>query len=192
MSFTKVMAKNIGFLVVLLCVMLYTVTTRGSITTLQERAAPAETDAWGQAVEGIELRLFVSKNVSSALPGLPGLEMQLRNRGGGMASFAPEPLSHLVNLEVDGVWYAPMGAAGSDPRTRPLQFGVTANVSVIFQTDLVELDAAGKRLASNKLVLKPGRHTIRVRTPDNRGITIQDATPRVVRVISNPVIIDVP
>jgi hypothetical protein len=172
--------------------MLFTVTTRGSITTLQERAAPAETDAWGQPVEGIELRLFVSKNVSSALPGLPGLEMQLRNRGGGMASFAPEPLSHLVNLEVDGVWYAPMGAAGSDPRTRPLQFGVTANVSVIFQTDLVELDAAGKRLASNKLVLKPGRHTIRVRTPDNRGITIQDATPRVVRVISNPVIIDVP
>jgi hypothetical protein len=192
MSLTKVTAKNIGFLVVSLCVMLFTVTTRGSITTLQERAAPAETDAWGQAVEGIELRLFVSKNVSSALPGLPGLEMQLRNRGGGMASFAPEPLSHLVNLEVDGVWYAPMGAAGSDPRTRPLQFGVTANVSVIFQTDLVELDAAGKRLASNKLVLKPGRHTIRVRTPDNRGITIQDATPRVVRVISNPVIIDVP
>jgi hypothetical protein len=192
MSLTKVTAKNIGFLVVSLCVMLFTVTTRGSITTLQERAAPAETDAWGQPVEGIELRLFVSKNVSSALPGLPGLEMQLRNRGGGMASFAPEPLSHLVNLEVDGVWYAPMGAAGSDPRTRPLQFGVTANVSVIFQTDLVELDAAGKRLASNKLVLKPGRHTIRVRTPDNRGITIQDATPRVVRVISNPVIIDVP
>jgi hypothetical protein len=189
---TKVTANRIEVLVVSLSVMLYTVTIRGSLTSLQERAAPSEIESWGQPVEGIELRLFVSKNVSSASPGLPGLEMQLRNRGGSMASFAPEPLSHLVNLEVDGVWYSPMGAAGSDPRTRTLQSGMTANVPVVFQTSLVELDAAGVSLPSNKLVLKPGRHTIRVRTPDTRGITIQDAAPRVVRVISNPVIVDVP
>jgi hypothetical protein len=184
----KVM-KSMALGIVSFCVMFCTVTIRDSLASFQRSAPSAE--SWGEPVEGIELRL-ASKNTTSVSLGLQDLEMELRNRGSMTVLFAPDPLSHLVNLEVDGVWYAPMGAAGGDPSTRTLQPGMAAKVPVRFQTYLVELDASGNRLLSNKLVLKPGRHTIRVRTPDTRGITIQDTTPRELRVISNHVVVDVP
>jgi hypothetical protein len=128
-------------------------------------------DVWGQPVEGMQMKLTSSANIPSASAQLPGLELELRNNGSRAVTIVPEFIGHLAQIEVDGVWYSPAGAAGSSPRAATLLRGATARITLKYQTDLFALDANGSR-STSKLLVTPGRHTVRVRTPGTRGVTL--------------------
>jgi len=118
-----------------------------------------DADAWGEAVDGVQLHLGVA-SVLPTLPGeLPALDVQIRNQG-------PEPVvvrSEAIiaaRIEIDGVWYRQIvgftgtampivvapGAESSLGRIRPIA------------SNMDEIDARPAR----QLELSPGSHRIRV------------------------------
>ena len=64
-----------------------------------------EPQAWGEAVQGIELKVEVADGPLPLRAGevLP-LQVQLRNRGTRPVSFVAEAIVH-PDIEIDGVWY---------------------------------------------------------------------------------------
>ncbi len=71
--------------------------------------APQDGAAWGQAVQGVQLRLAISDGPLPVRAELLPLEVQLRNRGMGPVTFIGEAIIH-PEIEVDGVWYAQVRA----------------------------------------------------------------------------------
>ena len=64
-----------------------------------------EPQAWGEAVQGIQLKVEVADGPLPLRAGevLP-LQVQLRNRGTRPVSFVAEAIVH-PDIEIDGVWY---------------------------------------------------------------------------------------
>ena len=136
--------------------------------------AASGADAWGDAVDGVQLRLDLAKNPPPWPPQLPGelphLEIQIRNIGTDVATFSCH-VGQTSQIEIDGVWFD-QGAFAETAACAPpqaLRSGTRSeNISLPLRTLFVNL----KEVAADKRNLKPGEHTVRVRTASgDRGRT---------------------
>ena len=133
---------------------------------------PSGADAWGDAVDGVQLHLDLAKNPSPWPPQLPGelphLEIQTRNIGTDVATFSCH-VGQTSQIEVDGVWFDQGAFAETAACATPqaLKSGTQSeNISLPLRTLFVNLN----EVPADKLNLKPGEHTVRVRTASgNRG-----------------------
>jgi hypothetical protein len=149
---------------------------------------PLETEPWGEPVDGVQLKLAVSKTKPRVPGQLPPLETQIRNRGSGTVTFVAEAIV-LPNIEIDGVWYS-MAWAGSccsnpteigpDVTSTPLP--VAVNQSILF-----ELNARPARTFATR----PGKHAIRVRSTSSDLFYVQSYTGRRLTLVSNRITVDV-
>ena len=149
-----------------------------------------EPDAWGEPVDGVQLRLAVSKNASPSLPGeLPVFEVQLRNLGDGPATFVAEAIV-FSNIEINGVWYTQLHAGSCCASPREIVSGALSDTLPlrVLQTTLFELHAAPAR----SVELRPGKHSIRVRSVSRELFYVHTFASRGVALLSNTVTVDVP
>ncbi len=64
-----------------------------------------DADAWGEAVDGVQMSLSLATTGPQALPGeLPALAVRIRNQGPVAIAMRPEAIT-FAKIEVDGVWY---------------------------------------------------------------------------------------
>jgi hypothetical protein len=146
----------------------------------------AESDAWGESVEGVQLSLRIAPNL--ATPQVPSFQLQLRNRGASPLTYVAESLNQRSEIEIDGVWYRPAGGGGccSNPQT----VGVgsqTSPLPLMLQNRLLFAFDSNHSPTSNQLALKPGKHSIRVQTysADGINVTVQSAAPHRIVLVSN-------
>ena len=147
-----------------------------------------EPQAWGEAVQGIELKVEVADGPLPLRAGELPLQVQLRNRGTRPASFVAEAIVH-PDIEIDGVWYvqAWAGSCCSSPRDIP-----PGGKSEVFSFRVLPpftfaLNATPARV----LDLKPGKHSIRIRNHSRDSSYVRsDSNPLVVT--SNLVTVDIP
>lgn len=135
---------------------------------------------WGQAAEGIRVRLRTDTRLWAA-GDVPKFKLDVRNDGSRILLLTSAP--DCWGIEVDGVWYKaaiPMlgGAKG-------MSFGPDKR----WYDLLLSLDMAlGGRSKNGGLELTPGRHTVRAtlaKAPSGDGVTVP------VRAVSNPVEIEI-
>ncbi len=161
-------------------------------------ATPAGADDWGDPVDGIQLHLDESKSlpayVSPQLPGeLPHLEVQMRNVGSITVMFGLD--FDLWNVEIDGIWYrsGPFGGGSPACVQVPPDTQKTEPVIAVQSDNLFEVNPSGPGMPPGKLDLKPGRHSVRVRTaPVNRCLGVQPPVLTGIIAVSNVITIDVP
>jgi hypothetical protein len=170
-----------------------------------EQAVPvqpaSDSNAWGDPLDGVQLRLAVSKSSPPPLPGeLPGLEMQIRNVGSGYVSYTSDTVNHMSKIEIDGVWYGPIESAGNARSISVMPGARSTLIPLTFQTFLVELDANGqigepdangKMVLFGKLDLKPGKHSVRVETSSGPW-GVENSAHQVITLVSNTITVDVP
>ena len=146
-----------------------------------------EATTWGEAVQGAQLRLAVSDGPLPVHAGLLSLEAQLRNRGADSVTFIGEAIIH-SEIEIDGVWYvqAWAGSCCSAPREIP-PGGKSEVFSLrVLPPQTFTLGAAPTRA----LDLKPGTHSIRIRTASHEKIHVRlGSSP--VTLTSNVVSVDI-
>ena len=154
----------------------------------------SDANAWGDPVDGVQLRLAVSKNpppyLPPQLPGdLPYLEMQIRNVGTDTVTFNCY-IGQTAQIEIDGTLYDQGVLTVTASCAPPPGLGPgsqSANISLSLQTLVVNR----KSVPADKLDLKPGKHTIRVKTPSGDwGVFIGGST--VITLVSNAITIDIP
>ncbi len=130
-----------------------------------QRIAPTEV-TWGPTAAGLQCRLRPIKRLLSAGEA-PTFKVDLRNQGGRVFTFLPDPQTPLHQFAVDGRWY-PWPHRPTDGKTQPLGPGVEiADMPVALPAD-------------TPLLLVPGRHTIQV------AFSFEG-----IEVVSNPVEIEV-
>jgi hypothetical protein len=157
------------------------------------------TDSWGDAVDGIQLRLTVTSagDVPYERPGsslkpvpvdLPHVECQIWNRG--TAAFPVTNSIRDSQFQIDGIWYGSGPGGGSGGTLETLVPGGQSHIyALMLRNGLYELDAQMARVRSTNgdfriLELKPGKHSVRVRTGLNVG-------GRQVTLISNTIAIEI-
>jgi hypothetical protein len=129
---------------------------RLSLLQASAQAVPPQSapDAWGDPVDGVQLKLAVSKNKPPRLPGeLPALEVQLWNQGPRPVTFGAEAIAY-PHIEIDGVWYVQTWAGSCCSGARDIGPGAQSDVLAVYidQTNLSELNASPARM----LDLRPG------------------------------------
>jgi hypothetical protein len=158
--------------------------------------AASGADAWGDAVDGIQLHLAVTKNPPPWPPQLPGelphLEIQIRNMGTDVAIFSCH-VGQMSQIEIDGVWFDQGGFVETATCAPPPELGSrsqSANISLPLQTLVINR----KLVPADKLNLKPGKHTIRVMTAfgDSGRFGVFVGGSATVALLSNAITIDVP
>ena len=154
-------------------------------TTVQE---PQVSDSWGQAVDGVQLRLAVSANPLPALGELPLLEVQLRNQGPGPMVFIGEAIGH-PEVEIDGVWYVQAWAGSCCAAPREIPAGGTSEPSRV-RVIPAQTFALNVRPART-LDVKPGRHSVRLRTVTHDMIYVQRVGSRRIVLTSNTITFEV-
>ena len=134
--------------------------------------------AWGEAVDGVQVRLRADKKVWD-VGETPSFSLDVRNHGENVLTFAPIMESH-CEIEYDGKWHR-----WGDPIRRI--FGALRNIHPgeehrdVFTDTLVPSWA--EKNGRKRLQLTPGKHTVRVAfKPDGR-----DAP----RTVSNPIEIEI-
>ncbi len=168
----------------------------GILHASAQSAAPQPTfttDSWGESVNGIQLRVARSTRISPQVPGwLPPLEMQIRNLGEETFTFRNKSFLCGPGLEIDGAWYLPMMCVGNGDGYKIELIPGAKPTSLYVGFDFLGLlDGDGKIVLREKFDLKPGKHSLRVRTPDAFS-DIQDPTQKPVTLVSNMITIDVP
>jgi hypothetical protein len=146
-------------------------------------------DQWGAPIDGVQLKLTVSKT-KPRLPGqLPPLETQIRNQGSGSVTFVAEAIV-LPNIEIDGVWYSQAWAGSCCTNPTKIDPGVTSDALpvAVNQSILFELNARPARTVT----WRPGKHSIRVRSTASDLFYVQSSTGRRLTLVSNTITIDVP
>jgi hypothetical protein len=103
---------------------------------------------WGPVVEGLQCRLRPIKR-SVAAGEAPAFKVDLRNQGGRVFTFLPDPQTPLRQFAVDGRWY-PWMHRPTDGRTQPLGPGV----------EIVDMPVALP--VDTPSLLTPGWHTVQV------------------------------
>jgi len=149
--------------------------------------APAlEQTAWGESISGAQLRVAVSDGPLPQQSGLVSLEAQLRNQGADPVTFIGESIIH-PGIEVDGVWYAQVWAGSCCSAPRTIQPGGKSEVFSFRVLPAQTFASSGAAV----LDLKPGRHTIRIRTVSSDRIQMRIGS-RPAVLTSNAVTIDIP
>ena len=150
-------------------------------------AAKAAEPPWGEAVEGVQVRLAPDKQ-QVKVGELPSLSANLRNTGSrdlilGMRSDRKLPVS--MEVEVDGLWYRSM-AKDLKIKVPPKPLGP----GIVIEGLPVPLDEKEVWTSGGKvLALAVGKHTVRAAfTAGTQGYA-PDKPP--VRAVSNPVEIEI-
>jgi hypothetical protein len=125
----------------------------------------SQTGDWGEPVEGVQMRLAVSKAAVPRPGELPQFEFQLRNTGKETVIISLD----LSTIEIDGLTYGRSSnlfrqtlAPGAETGVAPISFG----------TPLYELNDIGGLVRNCRLQLRPGKHTVQVNA--SGGISLQD------------------
>jgi hypothetical protein len=144
--------------------------------------------AWGEAVDGVQMRIAVAPTGPPPLPGdLPVFEVQLRNQGPDVIAVEPEALI-FGDLEIDGVWYRQIHAGSCCARPEQLAPGSVSAIQLLrVDNPLIEIDAP-----SVTAEWRPGRHTVRVRTFAGPRFSIRSETDARLSLISNAIVVDIP
>ena len=156
-------------------------------------AASRQDDAWGEAVEGVQLRVVavpLEKGVAPTKVDLPRFQVQIRNQGTRPVTFNPVAITLSSNLEVDGEWYsAPWGGSCCPAQQTVPPGGRSAVFDVVFRNGPYALSPGSKALA-----LTPGTHSIRLRSAggDRFSVTIEGTAPGQVVLVSNLITIELP
>jgi hypothetical protein len=125
---------------------------------------PLEPEAWGDAVQGVQLRLAVAPLPPPHSGVLPPLEMRLRNKGSEHIVFRPNEIGlQAAEIEIDGVSWTPRAYASINERWQEFPPGDLIAI-IPFEVTF------GGRQPSAPVELRPGRHSVRVRIP--RGVAI--------------------
>jgi hypothetical protein len=165
------------------------VTPAGSVLAVSLAAGQTPSAvAWGEAVDGVQMRIAVAPNAPPPLPGdLPVFEVQLRNQGSDAITVEPEAMI-FGDMEVDGVWYRQIRAGSCCAKSEQLAPGSTSAIRQIrvdnplFTTDTPAAEAN----------IGPGRHTVRVRTFAGPRFSIRKETVGRLSLISNAIVVDIP
>jgi hypothetical protein len=147
-----------------------------------------ESAEWGEPVDGVQLRLAVSASASPVPGEIPLLEAQLRNQGSGPVIYIGEALVH-PEIEIDGVWYVQAWAGSCCSAPREVAAGGTSE-PLRLRVIPAQAFALNVRPART-LELKPGKHSVRIRTVSRGSFYVHAGTRRIV-LSSNTVIVDVP
>lgn len=183
---------------------LLTLVGLGGLLVIQDHQAPGtrllaaapdqvETEAaWGEAVEGMQARLRVTKtnwNVGAT----PRLFVDVRNQGARHLLVQTKQM-HGCEVEVDGRWFQ-RPANTLEIRALPSPFppgrqydGVVVNLDDYWQVTVSQDVRRSRRRVPERLRLTPGQHTIRVAVT----ATADKSEPeKSVRAVSNPVKIEI-
>jgi hypothetical protein len=157
------------------------------------RAQSPDAEAWGAPVEGVQLRL--TSAAQTATSQVPAFEVQLRNRSGNAVTFVAEAMNSQAEVEIDGVWYgfASAGSCCTAPQTvAPGSQSRTLSLQLQNKT-LFKRNANGAPVQAQFWALMPGRHSIRLRTRSagRVNVTVQDAAPHPIVLVSNVVTFEV-
>ncbi len=155
----------------------------------QTSALESEEPAWGEPVEGVQVRLRADKTVWEAGE-VPTFKVDVRNEGPHEMTLCPT--QEKCEVEFDGEWYRWSGVSAYSPKAVPkggMAEGIVISLLDTWQRKNDNSVAAIRRTGSRPLPLTPGRHTVRVACqPEYR----KSARKRqVVRVVSNEVQIEI-
>jgi hypothetical protein len=149
-----------------------------------------ESEAWGEPVDGVQLKLAVSKNRPPRFPGgLPPFETQIRNQGSGPVTFVAEAIV-LPTIEIDGVWYSQAWAGSCCSNPTEIGPGARSDALPIYivETHLFELNARPARTPT----LRPGKHSIRVRSNSSDHFYVHRVARLPLVLLSNTITIEIP
>lgn len=150
-----------------------------SSAAAQPASPQANTDTWGEPVEGVQMRLAFAPARSPALPGrLPALEVQVRNLG---MSDVTVDLAALIfaQIEIDGVWYGQVAATTAPYPSFVLAPGSASQVLRTIHdglTSVYEWNARPARTLELR-ALSPGSHHVRLRSQTSFRIAIEIPVP---------------
>ena len=148
-----------------------------------------EAPAWGEAVQGMQLRVEVADGPLPLRAGeLLPLQAQIRNRGARPVSFVGEAIVH-AEIEVDGVWYVQAWAGSCCSSPREIRPG---GKSEVFSFRVLPRQTFALNVTPARVLdLKPGTHSIRIRSASRDSFYVRsDSTPLVLT--SNVVTIGIP
>ncbi len=149
-----------------------------------------EADSWGDPVDGVQLRLAVSKSpplyAPPQLPGdMPHLEMQIRNVGTDAVNVSCY-IGEMAQIEIDGVWYVSGGFGVTASCRPPPGLGPgTQSANIPLLANVID---GGKIVSADQIHLAPGKHSIRVRTPSSGGVWTQGW----ITLVSNAITVEIP
>jgi len=153
-------------------------------------AETPDSAAWGDPVQGVQLQVAVAKNARAPLPGqLPRLDLQLRNTGSGTITYNILGLGGLSRIEIDGVWYVPGSEFHNWTLIGDLAPGAQSPSVPLSLNRLLEADPKGAHAVGRKLVLIPGKHTVRVKTFDG-SLGVHNAAQQTITLVSNVITIE--
>jgi len=153
-------------------------------------AEAREASAWGDPVQGVQLQLVVAKNAKPPLPGqLPRLDLQMRNMGTGTITYNILGLGGLSRIEVDGIWYVPGSEFHNWTLIGDLAPGAQSPSIPLSLNRLIEADPKGAHAIGKKLVLIPGKHTVRVKTFDG-SLGVHNSAQQTITLVSNLITIE--
>ena len=143
-----------------------------------------ETTAWGEAVEGVQVRLRADK--VQWKPGeMPTFKAEVKNEGKRDLSIAQA--QELAELEVDGTWYRWAGEV--DVKSSTFGPGMPWKHFKDISFTLVEFWQS--KVGAKPLGLAPGKHTVRVAFIAKSMEDVTGLAPKPVRAVSNLVEIEV-
>ena len=165
-------------------------------TSLPALAQSLPVEGWGKSVDGVQLHLSkLNPQLSPTLYGLlPGLEVQVRNRGAETLAIDTCGISE---IEIDGVRYVPVGIAltGSCPVLDLYPGSQSGDISV--RSGWVNASGFGlvgkpRPWPSEAPRLNPGRHYVRVIASFTLHDPLKlDSAITTITVVSNAVSIEV-
>jgi hypothetical protein len=147
---------------------------------------PAGESAWGEAVEGVQVRLRAKQSTWNEGE-VPHLSADVRNQG--ERNLLLHVQFNCCELEVDGQWYRPpiRGGVRLRPQPFPPDRQYSIGVSLHGYWELPASRIARSPWESGRLELTPGKHTIRVAFT---ATAAKNAPGKSVRAVSNPVEIE--
>jgi hypothetical protein len=162
-----------------------------SVIELFGRLPPAKPpdDAWGDPVDGVQLRLALATGMPPTPPGeLPVFELQIRNQGSSAVTVNPDMLC--PDIEIDGVWYTQICVNTGSSRPVDIAPGSWSDALRIRPNPAhVMFEMQGKPAP------RAGPHGVRVRNPAVYTVRA-DRTAGFVQVwlklVSNRITIDIP
>ena len=158
---------------------------------LRAAGAPQE-GAWGEPVEGAQLRVSVSTSPTDPARtpvSLPTFEVQVRNLGSRALTFSPVGITLSSNIEIDGVWHSAPWAGSCCPAPQTVPPGTESTVfRVDFRSGPWALDGTNRAFTP-----APGTYSIRLRSAAGRfGVAIGSTPRREIVLISNAIAIHIP
>lgn len=118
--------------------------------------------------------------------------MCIRNAGKTTVTYSFDALGKESDIEIDGVWHAPGPAGGNFAlQSSVAPGGVSEMIRLSLSSSSLERTTNGETVIIRNLNLKPGKHSVRVRTPGG-SMGIHDSAHRPIVLVSNAITIEIP